>query len=55
MFRLHVWSISVDSPYFLNKKKFRETKNAEFCLVLEKSSEKSRNTLTFLFCDKSGQ
>ena len=34
---------------------FLTKKNAEFCLVLEKSSEKSRNTLTFLFCDKSGQ
>ena len=39
MFRLHVWSISVDSPLFLNKKKFPETDNAAFCLVLEKSSE----------------
>ena len=41
MFRLHVWSISVDSLYFLSKNKFRETNNAVFCLVLEKSSEKS--------------
>ena len=41
MFRLHGWSISANSPYFINKKKFCETNNAAFCLVLEKSSEKS--------------
>ena len=42
MFRLHVWSISVDFPLIFFTKKFRETNNAAFCLVLEKCSKKAK-------------
>ena len=40
MFRLHGWSIKVDSPYFLNKK-FRKKNNAAFSWVSGNISEKS--------------
>ena len=42
-------------PLIFLTRKFREKNNRVFLLVLEKNSEKSYNTLNFLFGDKNGQ